>query len=203
MPKHLKVVDIMVNGDENTEKIEVKDDNVIKQQSELIEQINPIINDGIKNTEKIEVKDDNIIPSELIEKPVIKENVKVSHLVNCPRCNRKMTNRTLLYGHEKLCKKRDEIYIPKSIKKRHLRATDLIMTVKEALTIIENEKQIKNPIEKQEKQIKNPIEKQDLVVTAHQPIKQHIMSNPLHNDLRKERIVNHNAVMTNLFKNAF
>ena len=163
MPKHLKVVDIM---DEN---------------------------DVMENTEKIEVKDDNIIP---VITPIINENVKVSHLVNCPRCNRKMTNRTLLYGHEKLCKKRDEVYIPKSIKKRHLRATDLVMTVKEALTIIENEKQ--------EKQIKTPIETPKPVVPSHQPIKQPIMaSNPLHNDLRKERIVKHNAVMTNLFKKAF
>jgi hypothetical protein len=179
MPKHLKVVDIMDENDvmENTEKIEVTNDNIIEQQSELIEQ-----------------------QSELIEQPVIDpiidKHVKGSHLVNCPRCNRKMTNRTLLYAHEKLCKKRDEVYIPKSIKKQHLRASDLVKPVKEALTIIDNEKQ--------EKQIKTKIENPKPVVQP--PIRQLepiIDSIPLYNDLRKGRIAKQNVVMTNLFKNAF
>ena len=74
------------------------------------------------------------------------------------------------------------------------------MTVKDALTILDNEKQYK--------QIKTSQTPKPVVTrqSSQPPIRQLepiIERLPLYNDLRKERIAKQNVVMTNLFKNAF
>jgi NAD-dependent SIR2 family protein deacetylase len=38
-----------------------------------------------------------------VEEPPVSKNIKTVELVECPKCNKKLTERTLKYSHEAVC----------------------------------------------------------------------------------------------------
>ena len=124
------------------------------------------------------------------------KKIKTQELVQCPRCNRWMTEKTLKIVHEKTCKAKAEVYIPKTLQNKKNKAKEIVGTVKEAIEIIEQEKEVKRPkdIFKSVRQTSQP--------PAHQlePIQERV---PLYSDLRRERIEQHKNKMTHVFEKAF
>ena len=51
-----------------------------------------------------------------------------------------MKQNTLDFHHNKICKARSEEYVPKALKNTQLKAQNIKHIVKEAITLIENEK---------------------------------------------------------------
>ena len=107
-----------------------------------------------------------------------------------------MTEKTLKFAHEKTCKAKAEVYIPKTLQNKKNKAKEIVGTVKEAIEIIEQEKEVKRPkdIFKAVRQTSQP--------PAHQlePIQERV---PLYSDLRRERIEQHKNKMTHVFEKAF
>ena len=107
-----------------------------------------------------------------------------------------MTEKTLKFVHEKTCKEKAEVYIPKTLQNKKNKAKEIVGTVKEAIEIIEQEKEVKRP-----KDIFKPV-RQTSQPPAHQlePIQERV---PLYSDLRREGIETHNNKMTHVFQKAF
>ena len=107
-----------------------------------------------------------------------------------------MTEKTLKFAHEKTCKAKAEVYIPKTLQNKKNKAKEIVGTVKEAIGIIEQGKVVKRPkdIFKSVGQTSQP--------PAHQlePIQERV---PLYSDLRRERIEQHKNKMTHVFEKAF
>ena len=53
------------------------------------------------------------VVEEVKEEPPVSKNIKTVELVQCPKCNKKLTERTLKYSHEAVCPANE----PKTIKK--------------------------------------------------------------------------------------
>ena len=115
-----------------------------------------------------------------------------------------MTEKTLRFAHEKTCKEKAEVYIPKTLQNKKNKAKEIVGTVKQAIEIIEQEKEVKRPkdIFKPVKQTLQPPVRQSSQPPAHrlEPIQERV---PLYNDLRRERIEQHNNKMTHVFEKAF
>ena len=112
-----------------------------------------------------------------------------------------------------MCKEKADVYIPKTLQNKRNKANEIVGTVKQALEIIEKEKQSKQPkvIEKPQEIIERP---QDILKPVKQIIRQSSEKTiqrlepisertPLYSDLRRERIQKHNSKMTSIFRNAF
>ena len=112
-----------------------------------------------------------------------------------------------------MCKEKADVYIPKTLQNNKNKATEIVGTVKQALEIIEKEKQSKQSkiIEEPKEIIERP---QDILKPVKQIIRQSSEKliqrlepiqerTPLYSDLRKERIEKHNMKMSSLFTKAF
>ena len=211
MPRKIKVVDINQNITETTDN----NDNVETKptQNEPVEDIKePIIEpitEPIQNEPKEEVKEEITAPPNSPKKT----KTKTQELIQCQRCKRWMTEKTLKFTHDKVCKEKADVYIPKTLQNKRNKAQEIVGTVKDALEIIEKEKQSKQPkiIEKPQEITERP---QDILKPVKQIIRQSSEKliqrlepiqerTPLYSDLRKERIEKHNMKMSSLFTKAF
>ena len=201
MPRKLKVVDISTeNNQETLDNDEVTETPIEEKpnENEPDETVNEIIQETINEEEvkeETEVKEPEPVEEEKTKSEPTKK-IKTQELVQCPRCNRWMTEKTLKFAHEKTCKAKAEVYIPKTLQNKKNKAKEIVGTVKEAIEIIEQEKVVKRPkdIFKSVRQTSQP--------PAHQlePIQERV---PLYTDLRRERIEQHKNKMTHVFEKAF
>ena len=105
-----------------------------------------------------------------------------------------------------MCKEKADVYIPKTLQNKRNKANEIVGTVKQALEIIEKEKQSKQPkiIEKPKEIIE---EKQQIIRQSSEKLIQRLEPiqerTPLYSDLRRERIEKHNSKMTSIFRSAF
>ena len=206
MPKKIKVVDIStennqetLNNDETTET--PNEEKLIE--NEPVETVNETIQETIQEEE---VKEETEVKEPVLQRcasqvkltPPNTPNTKIKtqELVQCPRCNRWMTEKTLRFAHEKTCKEKAEVYIPKTLQNKKNKAKEIVGTVKQAIEIIEQEKEVKRP-----KDIFKPVRQtsQPPVHTL-EPIQERV---PLYSDLRRERIEQHKNKMTHVFEKAF
>ena len=211
MPRKIKVVDINQNitetsdNNDNVETKPIQNEDVIEEKEPIIE---PIA-ETIQNEPKDDIKEDDIIAPPNTPKT----KIKTQELVKCPRCKRWMTEKTLKFTHDKVCKEKADVYIPKTLQNKKNKANEIVGTVKQALEIIEKEKEQKQPKEEKSKQIierpmdiLKPQAKQIIRQSSEQliqrlePIQERT---PLYSDLRKERIEKHNMKMSSLFSKAF
>ena len=99
-----------------------------------------------------------------------------------------MKQNTLDFHHNKICKARSEEYIPKALKNTQLKAQNIKHIVKEAITMIENEK----PKKVEKTPNTETVEKQQPTrVTSQPPIRklETIQERiPTYADLRKEKM---------------
>ena len=117
-----------------------------------------------------------------------------------------MTEKTLKFTHDKVCKEKQDVYIPKTLQNKRNKAQEIVGTVKQALEIIEKEKQPNEPkiiekpkeiIEEKPQIIRQSSEK---IIQRLEPIQERT---PLYSDLRRERIQKHNMKMSSRFSKAF
>ena len=118
-----------------------------------------------------------------------------------------MTEKTLKFTHDKVCKEKADVYIPKTLQNKRNKAQEIVGTVKDALEIIEKEKQSKQPkvIEKPKEIIEEKPQQiirqsSEKTIQRLEPIQERT---PLYSDLRRERIEKHNNKMTSIFRSAF
>ena len=198
MPRKLKVVDISTENNQETldndETTETPNEEKLIE-NEPVEAVNETIQETIQEEgikEETEVKE----PIEEEKKPEPTKKIKTQELVQCPRCNRWMTEKTLKFAHEKTCKEKAEVYIPKTLQNKKNKAKEIVGTVKQAIEITEQEKEVKRP-----KDIFKPVRQtsQPPVHTL-EPIQERV---PLYSDLRRERIEQHKNKMTHVFEKAF
>ena len=101
-PKKVKVVDVTDDDNDNNTDAD-NDENTVEDQPEVIE----------ANTEELAIdtipeqpESENIeeeAQSTVNEPPEEKKDVRVNELVECTKCGKKMTKKTLKYTHEKTC----------------------------------------------------------------------------------------------------
>ena len=205
MPRKIKVVDINQNitetsdNNDNIETKPIQNEDVIEEKEPIIE---PIA-EPIQNEPKEEIKDDVIAPPN-----TPKTKTKTQELIQCSRCKRWMTQKTLSFSHDKVCKEKADVYIPKTLQNKRNKAQEIVGTVKDALEIIEKEKQSKQPKEVIEKPKEIIEEKpQQIIRQSSEKIIQRLEPiserTPLYSDLRRERIQKHNMKMTSIFQRAF
>ena len=158
MPRKIKVVDINQNITETTDN----NDNVETKpiQNEPVEDIKEPITEPITETIKEEPKEDikDDIKDDVIAPPnTPKTKTKTQELIQCQRCKRWMTQKTLSFTHDKVCKEKADVYIPKTLQNKRNKAQEIVGTVKDALEIIEKEKQSKQQKEQKiiEKKMKS------------------------------------------------
>jgi len=214
MPRKIKVVDINQNitetsdNNDNVETKPIQNEDVIQEKEPIIEPNTEPIQNEPKEDIKDEIKDDVIAPPN-----TPKTKIKTQELIQCQRCKRWMTQKTLSFTHDKVCKEKADVYIPKTLQNKRNKAQEIVGTVKDALEIIEKEKQSKQPkiIEKPQEITERP---QDILKPVKQIIRQSSEKliqrlepiqerTPLYSDLRKERIEKHNMKMSSLFTKAF
>ena len=140
MPRKIKVVDINQNITEtidNNDNVETKPiQNEVKEEEK--EPITEPITETIQNEPKEDIKDD--IKDDVIVPPnTPKTKIKTQELIQCGRCKRWMTEKTLKFTHDKVCKEKHDVYIPKTLQNKRNKANDIVWTVKQALEIIEKE----------------------------------------------------------------
>ena len=208
MPRKIKVVDINQNITEttdNNDNVETKPiQNEVKEEEK--EPINETITETIQNEPKEDIKDD--VKDDVIAPPnTPKTKIKTQELIQCQRCKRWMTEKTLKFTHDKVCKEKADVYIPKTLQNKRNKAQEIVGTVKDALEIIEKEKQSKQPkvIEKpkaiiEEKPQQIIRQSSEKTIQRLEPIQERT---PLYSDLRRERIEKHNNKMTSIFRSAF
>ena len=208
MPRKIKVVDINQNITEttdNNDNVETKPiQNEVKEEEK--EPINETITETIQNEPKEDIKDD--VKDDVIAPPnTPKTKTKTQELIQCQRCKRWMTEKTLKFTHDKVCKEKADVYIPKTLQNKRNKAQEIVGTVKDALEIIEKEKQSKQPkvIEKPKEIIEEKPQQiirqsSEKTIQRLEPIQERT---PLYSDLRRERIEKHNSKMTSIFRSAF
>ena len=208
MPRKIKVVDINQNitetsdNNDNIETKPIQNEDVIEEKEPIIEPIAEPIQNEPKEEIKDEIKDDVIAPPN-----TPKTKTKTQELIQCQRCKRWMTEKTLKFIHDKVCKEKADVYIPKTLQNKRNKAQEIVGTVKDALEIIEKEKE-----QKQQKIIEKPKEiieekPQQIIRQSSEKIIQRLEPiserTPLYSDLRRERIQKHNMKMTSIFQRAF
>ena len=209
MPRKIKVVDINQNitettdNNDNVETKPIQNEPKEEEKEPIIEPITETIQNEPKEDIKEEIKDEVIAPPN-----TPKTKIKTQELIQCQRCKRWMTEKTLKFTHDKVCKEKADVYIPKTLQNKRNKAQEIVGTVKDALEIIEKEKQSKQPKEVIEKP-KEIIEEKpqqiirqssEKVISKLEPISERT---PLYSDLRRERIQKHNMKMTSIFRSAF
>ena len=208
MPRKIKVVDINQNitetsdNNDNVETKPIQNEPVEDIKEPIIEPIIETIKEEPKEDIKDEIKDDVIAPPN-----TPKTKTKTQELIQCSRCKRWMTEKTLKFTHDKVCKEKQDVYIPKTLQNKRNKAQEIVGTVKDALEIIEKEKQSKQPkvIEKpkaiiEEKPQQIIRQSSEKTIQRLEPIQERT---PLYSDLRRERIEKHNSKMTSIFRSAF
>ena len=208
MPRKIKVVDINQNitettdNNDNVETKPIQNEDVIEEKEPIIEPIAETIQNEPKEDIKDDVKDDVIAPPN-----TPKTKTKTQELIQCQRCKRWMTEKTLKFTHDKVCKEKADVYIPKTLQNKRNKAQEIVGTVKDALEIIEKEKQSKQPkvIEKPKEIIEEKPQQiirqsSEKTIQRLEPIQERT---PLYSDLRRERIEKHNSKMTSIFRSAF
>ena len=117
-----------------------------------------------------------------------------------------MTEKTLKFTHDKVCKEKADVYIPKTLQNKRNKANEIVGVVKEAILLINKEEKEKQPkiIEKPKEIIEKPQQiirqSSEKTIQRLEPIQERT---PLYSDLRRERIEKHNSKMTSIFRNAF
>ena len=208
MPRRIKVVDInqniteTIDNNDNVETKPIQNEPVEDIKEPIIEPITEPIQNEPKEEMKDEIKDDVIAPPN-----TPKTKTKTQELIQCGRCKRWMTEKTLKFTHDKVCKEKHDVYIPKTLQNKKNKAQEIVGTVKDALEIIEKEKQSKQPkvIEKpkaiiEEKPQQIIRQSSEKTIQRLEPIQERT---PLYSDLRRERIEKHNSKMTSIFRSAF
>ena len=208
MPRKIKVVDINQNitettdNNDNVETKPIQNEDVIEEKEPITEPITEPIQNEPKEEVKEDIKDDIIAPPN-----TPKTKTKTQELIQCQRCKRWMTEKTLKFTHDKVCKEKQDVYIPKTLQNKRNKAQEIVGTVKDALEIIEKEKQSKQPkvIEKpkaiiEEKPQQIIRQSSEKTIQRLEPIQERT---PLYSDLRRERIEKHNSKMTSIFRSAF
>ena len=208
MPRKIKVVDINQNitettdNNDNVETKPIQNEPVEDRKEPIIEPITETIKEEPKEDIKDEIKDDVIAPPN-----TPKTKTKTQELIQCGRCKRWMTEKTLKFTHDKVCKEKADVYIPKTLQNKRNKAQEIVGTVKDALEIIEKEKQSKQPkvIEKPKEIIEEKPQQiirqsSEKTIQRLEPIQERT---PLYSDLRRERIEKHNSKMTSIFRSAF
>ena len=208
MPRKIKVVDINQNitettdNNDNVETKPIQNEDVIEEKEPITEPITETIQNEPKEDIKDDIKDDVIAPPN-----TPKTKIKTQELIQCQRCKRWMTEKTLKFTHDKVCKEKADVYIPKTLQNKRNKAQEIVGTVKDALEIIEKEKQSKQPkvIEKPKEIIEEKPQQiirqsSEKTIQRLEPIQERT---PLYSDLRRERIEKHNSKMTSIFRSAF
>ena len=207
MPRKIKVVDINQNITEttdNNDNVETKPiQNEVKEEEK--EPINETITETIQNEPKEDIKDD--VKDDVIAPPnTPKTKTKTQELIQCQRCKRWMTEKTLKFTHDKVCKEKADVYIPKTLQNKRNKANEIVGVVKEAILLINKEEKEKQPkiIEKPKEIIEKPQQiirqSSEKTIQRLEPIQERT---PLYSDLRRERIEKHNNKMTSIFRSAF
>ena len=208
MPRKIKVVDINQNitettdNNDNVETKPIQNEDVIEEKEPITEPITETIKEEPKEDIKDDIKDDVIAPPN-----TPKTKIKTQELIQCQRCKRWMTEKTLKFTHDKVCKEKADVYIPKTLQNKRNKANEIVGTVKQALEIIEKEKEQKQPkvIEKPKEIIEEKPQQiirqsSEKLIQRLEPIQERT---PLYSDLRKERIEKHNMKMSSIFSRAF
>ena len=208
MARKIKVVDInqniteTIDNNDNVETKPIQNEDVIEEKEPIIEPIAETIQNEPKEDIKDDIKDDVTAPPN-----TPKTKIKTQELIQCQRCKRWMTEKTLKFTHDKVCKEKQDVYIPKTLQNKRNKAQEIVGTVKDALEIIEKEKQSKQPkvIEKpkaiiEEKPQQIIRQSSEKTIQRLEPIQERT---PLYSDLRRERIEKHNNKMTSIFRSAF
>ena len=207
MPRKIKVVDINQNitettdNNDNVETKPIQNEDVIEEK----EPINETITETIQNEPKEDIKDD--VKDDVIAPPnTPKTKTKTQELIQCQRCKRWMTEKTLKFTHDKVCKEKADVYIPKTLQNKRNKANEIVGVVKEAILLINKEEKEKQPkiIEKPKEIIEKPQQiirqSSEKTIQRLEPIQERT---PLYSDLRRERIEKHNNKMTSIFRSAF
>ena len=208
MPRKIKVVDINQNitettdNNDNIETKPIQNEPVEDIKEPIIEPITETIKEEPKEDIKDDVKDDVIAPPN-----TPKTKTKTQELIQCQRCKRWMTEKTLKFTHDKVCKEKADVYIPKTLQNKRNKANEIVGVVKEAILLINKEEKEKQPkvIEKPKEIIEEKPQQiirqsSEKLIQRLEPIQERI---PLYSDLRKERIEKHNMKMSSLFTKAF
>ena len=117
-----------------------------------------------------------------------------------------MTEKTLKFTHDKVCKEKADVYIPKTLQNKRNKANEIVGVVKEAILLINKEEKEKQPkiIEKPKEITEKPQQiirqSSEKTIQRLEPIQERT---PLYSDLRRERIEKHNNKMTSIFRSAF
>ncbi len=125
MPRKIKVVDINQNitettdNNDNIETKPIQNEDVIEEKEPIIEPIAEPIQNEPKEEIKEEIKDDVIAPPN-----TPKTKIKTQELIQCGRCKRWMTEKTLKFTHDKVCKEKADVYIPKTLQNKRNKAKE-------------------------------------------------------------------------------
>ena len=101
---------------DNNDNVETKPiQNEVKEEEK--EPINETITETIQNEPKEDIKDD--VKDDVIAPPnTPKTKTKTQELIQCQRCKRWVTEKTLKFTHDKVCKEKADVYIPKTIQNK-------------------------------------------------------------------------------------
>ena len=119
MPRTIKVVDInqnkteTIDNNDNVETKPIQNEDVIEEKEPIIEPITETIKEDVKE----DIKDDIIAPPNSPKKT----KTKTQELIQCQRCKRWMTQKTLSFSHDKVCKEKHDVYIPRCIQNRKIK----------------------------------------------------------------------------------
>ena len=105
--KKIKVLDIIP---ENNENEPVNDEVEVVDETDKIVEANPQSDEKVEETiqETPEPQEPKITETPTEFKEEEPKNVRVQELVECPKCGKKMTAKTLKYSHEKVCPKNEK-----------------------------------------------------------------------------------------------
>ena len=103
-PKKVKVVDV-TNDDNDNDNDANHDENTVEEQPEVIEANTEELSiDTIpEQPESESTEEEAIVTPKPQPEPEEKKDVRVNELVECTKCGKKMTKKTLKYTHEKTC----------------------------------------------------------------------------------------------------
>ena len=115
--KKIKVLDIVP---ENNENEPVNDEVEAVNESEQIAETEPQSDEKVEETTEVQAEPQEAeiteTPTEFKEEEP--ENVRVQELVECPKCGKKLTAKTLKYSHEKVCAKNEKKEVKPKKEKR-------------------------------------------------------------------------------------
>ena len=105
-PKKVKVVDVITNDNDNDNDVD-NDENTVEDQPEVIEANTEELAIATPTIDTIPEQQESESTEEEAQSTVIgppeEKNVRINELVECTKCGKKMTKKTLKYTHEKTC----------------------------------------------------------------------------------------------------